>query len=593
MLLAVLVWGCGEPEPGQGFPQGLDSFGVQMHIHGHSHHNGARRPGSMQWHSHFAAEERLDVLWWTDHSRILDQSDDLRLDAPDPETIEGFSEGAALRLINAPPDTNPKGEPESEGGALLLRATSQADSPDFARFVYALRGPRGRKFADQTFNRPVSSGAVITADLELTGIHDDVQVELVASLSWHHRNKPILHEVRYRLVEASEAGRRELVDARTAVVEIPWTPGRHTLTLELENDADGIRDGTDNSITDFRITVSARRGARATVKLHRIELHSRSPEPDHQLAKIREFAGRYQEEYDHRQHVGIEYGARPDKALHLNAFLPRGVLTGELAVGDDVTRTNPAEFVRRVHALGGIVSYNHMFGTHIAQAKPEGQRVLSRRMVLELLENRAWGCDILEVGYKARGGVGLEGHLRTWDTLTANGLFMYGNAVSDSHGDAWTKGMKPNPYTTWIWAPDPSAAGLLEGIQRGRMNFGDPFRYRGRLYLRVGDAEMGDRTSVGEEKLPLIVSVDEQFDPEKHRLLLVQGLIDRAGLEPTYLTGAGGENGTPIRPGDSILIDVSRPTFVRLEMYDAEGHALIFSNPIVFDDLDRSSSGSG
>ncbi len=68
------------PPAGEGFPPGLEAYSVQMHIHGHSHHNGAGRPGSMQWHSHFAAETGLDVLWWTDHSEMFDLSSPLRFD---------------------------------------------------------------------------------------------------------------------------------------------------------------------------------------------------------------------------------------------------------------------------------------------------------------------------------------------------------------------------------------------------------------------------------------------------------------------------------------------------------------------------------
>lgn len=592
LLLAALVLACGEPRPETGFPAGLTPFSVQMHLHGHSHHNGSTQPGSMQWHSHFAAAEELDVLWWTDHSRILDQSLDLRLDAPDRSTLKKRIPLPSLQLVAAPREArHDRGEhrprPDPEGDALLLRAGSEPGASAFAEYVYAFRSPGGGKFPNQTFARPVSSGAIITADFELGVLGENRTVEIRVPLSWHHRGGPILHELRYRLIDATGAAAGgagpRLIDERTALVEIPWAPGRHTLTLDLEGDARAIRDGTDNSITDFQLVLAARDGADTTLKVHRLELHSRSPEPDHQIDRMREFAGRYEAEYRHRQHVGIEYASRPDYAIHVNAFFPRGVMTGELAVGDDETLTDPAEFVRRVHAVGGIVSYNHLFGTRIAQSKPWIQAQRSREMALELLGNDAWGCDLLEVGYKARGGVGLEYHLRTWDILTANGLFLYGNAVSDSHGGVWDREMKPNPYSTWIWAAEPSAEGLIAGIKRGRIVFGDAFRYRGRLYFRVGEHEMGDRTRVSDGPLPLEVAVDESFDPQRHRLFLVHGLIDRKGEQVTYLTARENRTGREIYPGTTTPVDVSRPSFVRIEMYDVDGKPLLFSNPIVFE----------
>ena len=315
-----------------------------------------------------------------------------------------------------------------------------------------------------------------------------------------------------------------------------------------------------------------------------LELSSRAPEPDHQLARLRGFATAYGSEYGHDQHVGVEFAAEGDEPVHLNAFLPEGALTGEMANGDETTWDDPAEFVRRVRSLGGVTSFNHLFGTTTSGGPPRRQERRSRALALSLLDNGAYGADILEVGYVRRGGVGLRYHLRTWDLLTARGLYLYGNGVSDAHGDDWGPRMVPNHFATWIWSADPEPRSLIDAMRRGRMVFGDPFSYSGKLYFRVGDAEMGDRVSVRAEQQVLRVAVDERFDPERHRLFLVQGLIQPEASELVYLTAAAdGGHRREIAVDEPVVVDVSRPCFLRLELYAAEGGPLLFSNPIVFD----------
>ncbi len=602
--------GCGRREPvvapAEVFPAGLDSYNVQMHVHGHSHHNGDPKPGSMQWHSHFADQTGSNVLWWSDHSEMFDLRSSLSIDLarpassgpPDQRELRqaghaGDVGGAlAIELTDAPEEDVEwiRRQHDKIPGRVSLVARSRPDSRAYSEVSYMVKGPKGlpRGFL---LPRPISSGAVLALDLRAWATGPDALLEVQVGLSWHHRGEARRHVLRYRLSSEVTPPSRSVPTEGTVLVTVPVGGERQKVLLDLQNDASLLEDGEDNTITSIEIRLSARQGSRATVEIFGLELSSTRPEPEHQLAEIRRFASAYEQEYGHAQHVGVEFLSEAAKTVHLNAFLPDAALTGSLASGDEATWRDPSEFVRRVQSAGGVVSFNHMFGTRVGSAKPPWQATLSRRKVAELVRNRAYGADLLEVGYTDRGGVGLEYHLRTWDALTASGVFLYGNGVSDTHGSEWGPSMRPNRFATWIWSEGVTSEQLIAATRKGRMVFGDPFAYAGRFYFRIGEAEMGDRVRVRKTPQMLRIGVDEQFDLRKHKVLLVQGRIRPENPAELYFDqGADGDHRREVRPDREITVDVSQPCFVRLEIHDRDGNPLRFTNPIVFERRKRLAS---
>ncbi len=79
------------------------------------------------------------------------------------------------------------------------------------------------------------------------------------------------------------------------------------------------------------------------------------------------------------------------------------------------TPNDPATTTRlagKIHEVGGLSSLNHPFGTDLpalaSQAKQDDAR---RALAAKLIANRAYGADILEVGYQSRAGMGIATHL--------------------------------------------------------------------------------------------------------------------------------------------------------------------------------------
>jgi hypothetical protein len=235
----------------------------------------------------------------------------------------------------------------------------------------------------------------------------------------------------------------------------------------------------------------------------------------------------------------------------------------------------PEIAVPEIHAAGGVVSFNHPFGAGFG-VNEETHSYRTDTMALYLLNNQSFNCDLIEVGYLQRGGVDIDHHLKLWDILTANKLYLYGNGVSDMHGGDWVTNSVN--FVTYLWAKDSSATSLIETLKKGRFYFGDERIYKGRFYFMVGNAKMGDRTKAKSLQAPLKINIENI--PENAYFKLTQGLI-QPGLIVNYLY-----NDSIIDWRSPICLDISQPNFVRLSMYIGET-PVFFSNPIVFNGLDK------
>jgi hypothetical protein len=200
-----------------------------------------------------------------------------------------------------------------------------------------------------------------------------------------------------------------------------------------------------------------------------------------------------------------------------------------------------------------------------------------------LLLHQAFGADILEVGYDSRGGCDLEHHLETWDKLTANGLFLYGNGVSDSHGGLWME--QSSVYHTWIYADGNSEEELLSALARGKMCFGNLALFQGSFWYKIGNLEVGDR---GFSHTNLIApDFHLTSAPPGSKIRITQGLLD-SKPDVTYIY-----RDLEIDMNAIPLIDCTKPSFVRFGVYDASGNPLIFGEPVVIFGTLNDTSGTG
>lgn len=599
LALAVALGGCRAEEAGQH----ERIFGVQLHLHGSL----SEGPASMRAHAAAAAElgGAVDVLWWTDHDwRIAGHTyvtgfdfedglveyepvpaplrmaqfdgreplpdwagrSDVGPDAP-PESVEQVRKGFVLRHV-------PRGETrvrmqvterEARSGRRSLRLAVTGPPGGADRLVLGFEASRRRHIASLASHVTLRL-SVLPAVLEGEG-------RAVLSVSLSQSRPGERARIDYVLAPADRpgdpgAGAVEVLGEgddriRVATIPVPTQPGTWNDWV-LAPSADAERyglGGADNSLVDLSLAIEVEPGARLDTYVDALAIERERLGPP--LFEVeRELARRLSTE-TLVQHVGQEISY----AAHLNAFGADVPLVDQARHPHGLS---PREAVDWAHRHGGLVSLNHYFGTAftmISHRFPRSREAFDAS-VARLIEQRAYGVDLLEVGYRSRGH-GLDAFLEMWDRLSAAGIRLVGIGTSDSHDaeTGWTSG--PNNFVTWIYARSVAEGDLLDGLRAGRAFFGDPTRFDGALDLVTADGgRMGDVLRVAPGVQHVEVRADGLRTGQTVRVL-------RDGAE----IGRHPSVGARLRVRE--MVDVLAPTFVRFEVL-AQDEVVAASNPIHF-----------
>ena len=630
LCTAALWWACGgaaEPVDDAGAlppdaPEGASAalperfFSTQLHVHG-SFSEGL---GSIESQSREATDVGLDVLWWSDHDWRLAIYHTLSRFSFEPGVVEQDRHGSWV-LTDA--RFEPRFEPRLEANrrrskavgevkhtderafdgewSYRVRASARADGlrpgEGFQPFLAALEAPM------PGYRRSLAAGLRVGAALWIEGAGPDGEVWLELRLSEH----PVLATASgaggvsadYGTGEAlgdpdfpRPALRYVLGGERAAPArsgEVYWVPLPHRegewnrLSIDpLEDVARGFPEleAEDNSLVVIHLGIGVRNGRTLTAFLDdlRIEQAERGPA---MYARQREVIERVAPEYPalvQLQGVEVSY-LHP----HLNEFSlgtelfdydrlaeASGLLNERREVSQADLRTPLSRaVVEAAHARGGLVSFNHFLGTDPDGSKPERPR---EDVLAEMLEHRLFGADLLEVGYRDRGGHPIRDHLWVWDQLALEGgVRPVGIGVSDHHGgpDRWRA--MPNNFVTWIPAGAPTKAELIEGLRSGRVFFGDLTAFDGTLSLETARGwHMGQIVLSDRREAQLEVSVEGLSATD--RVILV---------ESGELARVRDADGASFHSKERLELP-GRGGFARVECFARDGRALVFSNPIHF-----------
>jgi hypothetical protein len=584
--LAVLACRAGARRPGV--------YSVQLHLHG-PFSEGA---GSIDSHSHEARDVGCDVLWWSEHDfRLLGYGLVARFGFEDWQEPLGRNEpwstpfkrneGTKGLLLTA----RPKGatveftsRPVHEGArALRLAATGRGEHFEPLMVTFGTTGFLQR--------RALATGLSVQLAVLPETLEGEARLVVEVQLSEHApRGARGLesHVLSYELAaEPAGAPRR---DGAVYRVPVRCTPGAWN-ELELDLTGDAVRgfpevQGEDNALLHLSLGLEARNGGRASAVFDDLRLAQRESGPPvyaRQARLLEEVGAGYDGVV---QLQGLELS--PD-AHHLNLFALDTPLPDYAALARDAPPdpTRPGFFDREVfyqraldwavaetHARGGLVSYNHPFGRTFEGERGADEAPVSRADELaRLLAHRAQGADLLEVGYRQRGGATLDDHLWLWDQAALAGLPLVGIGVSDSHGgpeNRWRG--TPNNFVSWVYAAAPSKPALLAGLAAGRVFFGDLERFDGTLELELDSgARMG--ACVSESRSEVALTLRATGTRAGQELVLVE-----SGERTRRIPVTGSE----LRVEHRLVLPARRPAFVRCELHDESG-PIALSNPIRFE----------
>ncbi|MGQ0720591.1 MAG: FlgD immunoglobulin-like domain containing protein [Candidatus Eiseniibacteriota bacterium] len=580
---------------------GETAWSVAMHMHG-SFSEGS---GSMEWHTDLADQAGVDVIWWTDHDwRIAHTKHMGRYD------FEAAFIDTVDNRVEEPDDAYP-GEFRYWEPAAPLHDYLSYSLVDSVKF----EGEKSLRLSvEQTFPGPIfGKGYMAQRTSAFQHIYslagriqlrfamkpealDPIDSRFVVQVSLSQR--PTTQNI-FRWV----AGTMDGEGPNTFV--LPHTVGVwNAYTLNITNGAiifftsggaDSVR-GEDNALYDVRIGLETRNEYVPVVFFDDYRVDSDSTMTgDDLLDRQRAMAAYYEGTYPSVRHlIGSEislFNGQP----HLNAFAPNHAL---IDYGSHVGSDSIYYAIDQVRAQGGAVSLNHVFGVSIYGDTTETPAHKAARVAAnqaQLVGNRCWGVDLLEVGYRSRGGMDLQQHFSLWDALTANGVFVTGNGVTDSHGPLLFAGWGPhqpgngnyeNNFATWLYAPVIDEAELVEAMRSGRAFFGDPYAFDGTVDLATPDGlRMGQVVLTDRPAEEVIVSASGVPADVQVRLLQMEIREDSPVpyLVPTVLRDemlAGTVSGGGF--SDTVSIDVTLPSYLRLELRGALGEELAFSNPLHF-----------
>jgi hypothetical protein len=559
------------------YPEGQKLYTAQMHLHGYSNHNGSGKPGSLQWHSKFADSTNTDIIWWSEHRPVYEQ--DFLYEFKFTNGIYDSINNVIVGLSGN--EVNPiKWIGNSDAGIIQVDMTSDtlnlnfSDVDSTSTLIYCSfvpRGTKGKLKGLKRFVRPLVSKPMVSFDLSIADNFDvsNSKIYVEYFLSYHLYDQPKQQKLIYNFTTDSLLNHYEQLDSSELIINHQVLIGNNEIILDIENDAQMLKDGKDNVIQDMQIKLKTKNNKKVEVKFSHFQLSSIIQEDSLNYLKISNYLTEYKNRYKIQQILGTEITMNFDETTHFNAFLPDS--SSQVSMWKDELELNNVEVVvPQIHSAGGVVSLNHPFGTNF-EIDYETQEFRTDTMAQYLLNISAFGCDIIEVGYLQRGGVDINHHLKLWDILTANQLYLYGNGVSDLHGGDWIQNNVN--FVTYLWADDSSATNLIKSIKKGKFYFGDERIFKDKFFFSVGTATMGDRVIAESIEAPVHIKIDNI--PANAIFKLTQGLI-QPGLIVEYLY-----NDSIIDWQNPPCLNISQPNFVRLSMF-IDSEPVFYSNPIVF-----------
>ena len=594
VALTLLAWTgmAGAPEDRE-----LRPWSVQLHVHG-SFSEGI---GSMDSHSFEAQDLGVDAIWWSDHDfRIATyqhvstygfEADREPLDRNEPWTRRHRRESTREKWMRPAADrSSARGDasftiqPVVEGER-AMRVRSASRTPRFKAFVQELTAHRALT------RRCLATGIQFELAVFPEQASEDARaiVEVVLSEHAPHGDIPFTNHVLHYFL--SNEVTEPVLEGNVWAIPVAYEPGRWN-RLELDVTADAaagfpFADGRDNTLGRILFGVETRSGGQATVVFDDFRIIQEVEGPEAYALQREVMAGMREKYPDLAQVQGLEISY---ETYHLNEFsldtpLPdydqlvedsgmldeNGMITA--GRGKDYKAYVTDRLVREAHERGGLISYNHMFGAGREGDEDDEPRMTREETLELLLSHRLFGADILEVGYKTRGGHSLENHLWVWDQLALEGLWPVGDGVSDYHGglgrNGWRTGL--NNFVSWIWAPSLAKPDLLEGLRAGRVYFGDPVIFDGELDVvsdrgfHMGRIVISDRNTA---RVRLRVTGLDDDD-------VVKTIVSGVEVESRAAADGGREATAELELTDA-------PAFARFEVWTSKGEPKVFSNPIVF-----------
>ncbi len=491
------------PAAAQRPDDGLVPARMAMHVHA------SFSEGSASMHAHLAEAARtgVDVIWWTEH--------DHRMVARRYLTevhFNGLTEWSGATSVTW--RSSVAGEVAASSASIVTRPVSPNDVGDRAMrmsavSVGAVGGTRMMTANVKNYGLTTSiDGTTIAVDVRPVDIGEDAWFDIVVETSYRPATggRPAgQYRIRYRIGGGRPVGtvvEVEPLDGLVVVEAVPdvWT----TLVLDPVRDFAVLWpdiDFRDAALTSFAFAVTSRNQALSTTVVDALRFERTRKGSAAVLKVQRELMAHYASLYPSVvQHPGLEVS---ENTPHLNWLGEPEIWPASHPANVDIGLA-----IATIKASGGVASYNHPFGTTSGGLSTSQRTNKRRSLTATFLDERAFGADVLEVGYtEGRAGMTQSDYIAVWDVLSRNLVFSTGVGVTDDHdGHDWTD--QKWRHVTGVWAPDTNLASLQDALRAGRAWFSDLSVYNGSIdVVGAGFVPMGSVGMVDQDRSTLDVYV--------------------------------------------------------------------------------------
>ena len=508
-----------------------------IHMHLHCSHEAS---ASISSHMSLAKSLGIDYIWITEH--------DTRIGKPKGKYFSFYFPERALyvRMFNG----RLAGFQENEGnsgsyefvetdGAILLRAVANENERE-SLFFHS----KGKAHSDPLCARIIVE---LTADI-IKQERGQVCVEFILSVQ-----PPTYRQARIRYVFGDIP--KDEADGPIQYLPFPKQEGGRYSFL-LSRDICEEIGGLDNALCNFNIIVENG----AEIQIQSIDIYRELEYQKMRQAQI-ELAKKIGEKWSVTPFVGFEVTRAGN---HKNCYSTKVPLIEYANFGNQVSN---AQAIAHLQRYGGVYSWNHPLAGHCVAGKTKEE--IFETIACELIENRAYGASLIEVGFPyGRGNFEGEYYLRLWDRLSENGILITGNGDSDNHhalAEGWTEG---NNFCSFVGLYEnelPTEENFIKAFQRGTLWAGNPVLIKNLSFTGNGK-EQGTLIRGGQVCVEFIAT---GIKCGGYAVCISNGKeIARKEIKNGAVSG------------EWILACERKYNFARLEIYNEKNILIAFSNPI-------------
>jgi hypothetical protein len=541
--------------------------------------------GSLQAQLSEASRNGFDVFWPTDHDWRMSG-----YQAPSAFHFTALTETVETKKYTWTPATT--GSATAISGGLMTTPLSPNDPASSKHSLKVDMTAKGSAAASRRYLMDGSANSTCQrTNLAGQTVLVDVYPDLVGSNAWAE----VLLNLSYRPATGGRAAGSYQISyrigtaaaSRTAqgllgIVTIPLpSKAFSTVTLDPTSDAAALWPdlvATDNALVDLRLGVTARSKTRARAYFGYLRFQRSATSGDQPLQTQADMVAQYAPAFPALTiGRGVEVSGPSE---HSNWF------GGEQHLIDHAT-TKPADLVAYaadlIHQGGGLASLNHPFGTPAGTPVSQSAQDTKRRAAAtKFLDRKVCGVDIVEAGYRQRGGVSLETHLALFDTFIRSGYWVTATGVNDNHaGTSGSWGKETNRFYSTSWAASTAEADLLGSLRSGRVFVGELSSFNGYLDLAVEGNPMGS-VSVMPGSTSRELTVTGIDLPSGSHVEVVRGLVDYSNsADPATSVVATLPDTAFVGGTASVGIDTSTSCAVRINVVSSAGRRVGFSNPVM------------